>query len=747
MRITYHQLLIQGKCSNFTLASQILFIPQALHLSISSHMGLKRFIAFYFFIHSLTTYGQEYNNWYFGNAAAISFNPGGRSTPHALPGLNSANEGNATINDVDGNLLFYTNGATIYNKLHSIMLNGNQLNGHVSAVQSSIIIPMPGNDSIFYVFTTDAIEDNFAKGYCYSIVNINHDGGKGEVITKNIQLDPSCSERLTAARHSNGTDAWIITNERASGVFKVWLLTCTGLQPNPVVSVTGVVLDQHVAQNMGMLKVSPDSKKICQTSFPDFDGLFPENFFQLFDFDAISGVLSNPMLISVPGVNYHECEFSPDSKLLYVSRAMDIHLDQFEATLASTALVAASRVSLPSPAGIYGMQTGPDGKIYLNHYQPSLSVISKPNIKGIGCMLEAGKIDLLGSSGVLGLPAAINDGPVDPYNNFSIVIIDSCRGDVQFTAYSDLPGIRQWSWDFGDGSTSALQNPPHHFNISNQVYKVRLTIRSSQSCAIIRRTKYIAAGGLSVKTDFSFISHCDSGFVSFKNKSVLYPDSTGIFSWEFGDGTISNQYEPVHIYPAPGLYSVKLKVSLQPSCLDDSTIRTLDFQVLNIQAGPDQTIDIGQSAQLSVTGGGSQFTWTPSTGLNNIHSPNPIAHPPNDITYVVTATNDAGCKSVDSVFIHVNAPDGIFIPSAFTPNNDGRNDVMRPIIGVHYNLVQFSIFDRWGGLVFMTREKNKGWDGSWHGKTRDPGAYIWLISVKDASGKLIEKKGMTVLIR
>src|SRR4029079_16678112 len=122
-----------------------------------------------------------------------------------------------------------------FNKLHEVMLNGDNLLGDPSAAQSSIIIPMPNADSIYYVFTTDAIENNYANGYRYSVVNMRRDNGKGEVIQKNILLNASCTERLIAARHANGVDVWVIGNEKNSNTFKAWLVSCTGVQAVAVV--------------------------------------------------------------------------------------------------------------------------------------------------------------------------------------------------------------------------------------------------------------------------------------------------------------------------------------------------------------------------------------------------------------------------------------------------------------------------------------------------------------------------------
>ena len=110
-----------------------------------------------YFLLLLQCEGQQYNTWYFGGHAGISFNPGGASLPYTLTdGINTAYEGNASISDASGKILFYTNGRNIYNRTHQVMMNGNNLLGHHSAVQSSLIIPVPNNDSIYYIFTADA---------------------------------------------------------------------------------------------------------------------------------------------------------------------------------------------------------------------------------------------------------------------------------------------------------------------------------------------------------------------------------------------------------------------------------------------------------------------------------------------------------------------------------------------------------------------------------------------------------------
>jgi gliding motility-associated-like protein len=310
-----------------------------------------------------------------------------------------------------------------------------------------------------------------------------------------------------------------------------------------------------------------------------------------------------------------------------------------------------------------------------------------------------------------------------------------------------MGGVVNWFWDFGDGTTSTLKDPQHVFPATGQFYNVKLTIRSATACGFIEKAKNVAPAGVVVDPHFDFISSCDSGHVRYINTSVIYPaDTTVQFEWEFGDGSTSNLVNPVHSYASGGVYNVKLTIRSSNTCLNRTISRTLDFQTLDIQVSPGQTIDVGQTVQLSVSGG-STFQWKPATWLSNASIANPVAQPQDNVTYVVTAKNDAGCVDIDSVKIHVNLADGVYVPGGFTPGNDGLNDFLRPILSRHYVLERFIVYNRWGQQIFTTSADGKGWDGNWNGVAQVNGVYVWIVIVKDLSGRKIEKKGTTTLIR
>jgi gliding motility-associated-like protein len=170
-----------------------------------------------------------------------------------------------------------------------------------------------------------------------------------------------------------------------------------------------------------------------------------------------------------------------------------------------------------------------------------------------------------------------------------------------------------------------------------------------------------------------------------------------------------------------------------------------------LAVGPDTTVFKGQPVQLTAIDlNGSGFTsyaWSPATGLNNPAIENPTANPEETITYIVEALTPGGCKGSGSVTITVAITMDIYVPSGFTPNGDGNNDVLRAIPRGIRDFKYFAVYSRWGQLIFRTTDPSKGWDGSIQGQPQASGVFVWMAAGIDLQGKLIERKGTTVLIR
>lgn len=161
----------------------------------------------------------------------------------------------------------------------------------------------------------------------------------------------------------------------------------------------------------------------------------------------------------------------------------------------------------------------------------------------------------------------------------------------------------------------------------------------------------------------------------------------------------------------------------------------------------DTAIVVGQPLQLQASGG-QLYTWYPATGLNNPSIDDPIAQLTDSITYLVKISTPQGCFALDSVHVTVfNTNPDIFVPSAFTPNNDGHNDLFKVLAVGIAHFTYFRVFNRWGQEIFWTANVEQGWDGTYNGKPSAPGAYVWMASGVDYLGNTLNKKGTVTLIR
>jgi gliding motility-associated-like protein len=169
-------------------------------------------------------------------------------------------------------------------------------------------------------------------------------------------------------------------------------------------------------------------------------------------------------------------------------------------------------------------------------------------------------------------------------------------------------------------------------------------------------------------------------------------------------------------------------------------------------AGADTTVAAGQPLHLYAqdlnNSGFTKFTWSPAEGLSNPAIQDPVATPQEGITtYRVTAVTDAGCSAVGSITIKTFGVADIFVPTAFSPDGDGHNDVLRAMpVGIR-EFKYFAVFSRWGQRIFYTLDPHVGWDGMANGSVQEAGTYVWMTGGIDYKGQWIQRKGTVVLIR
>jgi len=462
-------------------------------------------------ITTLTYSQREASVWYFGNNAGIKFNNDGTVTALTDGQLNTS-EGCASLADNAGNLLFYTDGMTIYNKNHQIMLNGTGLTGNWSTTQSATIVQKPGSMNLFYVFTLDSYAG--ANGFRYSIVDMNLDGGLGGVtIDKNILVYAPSSEKLAIVKHANNNDFWIVTHGWNNNNFYSYLLTSSGLNITPTISNIGTVISGSTDNVWGYMKISPDGSKLAVSN-----SLLN---FELYDFNNTNGQITNQRVLFT-GNGTYGVEFSPNSELLYTTIGDPPPYKILQYDLTATNIASSQQEiynsTLFSPAAL---QLGPDGKIYIAEPSKSkLSVIENPNIVGSGCNISLETIDLAGRTCDLGLPPFVTSFFYTPYIQSS----NRCLGDsTDFSINTSVPIINA-IWDFGDGSPLVSDASPTHLYTASGNYTVTVTVTTS--LGIGTNTQNITIYQIPTATQPQDILQCDSDNNGIHNFDLTSNEST-----------------------------------------------------------------------------------------------------------------------------------------------------------------------------------------------------------------------------
>ncbi|WP_299682185.1 T9SS type B sorting domain-containing protein [uncultured Dokdonia sp.] len=453
---------------------------------------MKQLVAIIIFIlisfHALAQ--RDAANWYFGNFAGLDFNSG---VPAVIDdGALDTTEGCSAISDKDtGEILFYTEGTTIWNRNNDVMLNGTDLLGSLSSTQSAVIVPLPGSDSIFYVFTTDEVQayqnTGMGNGINYSIVSMLGDGGLGEVIEKNTNLLVEGSEKISVVETDDGINYWIVTHFQDT--FYAYLLDSTGVVNtpgvSPMISTIGPNIDDF--ENFrGAMKIAPNGSRLAISHClfePSLGGLA-----YLYDFDNATGVVDNQLLISDDLV-YYGVEFSSDSSKLYFSgktvnsqgESDRIIIEQYD--LNEPSIVGSRYTVLDLENGLLsdlagGLQIAMNRKIY--HALPgiNISVINNPKLVGPSVNFSENSVGLGFRSSSFGLPQYIQSF----FESF-ITIDNICENDETVFTVDPNANVTAALWDFGDpasgaDNTSTAINPTHSFTEAG-LYTVTVTFEFS----------------------------------------------------------------------------------------------------------------------------------------------------------------------------------------------------------------------------------------------------------------------------
>lgn len=466
--------------------------------------SLSLFLFVFLFTFSGVQAQREAANWYFGLKAGLDFNSG---IPESQVGQLQTIEGSATISDRNGNLLFYTDGVTVYDRQHNPMPNGFGLKGNVSSSQSAIIVPKPGNSGQYYIFTVDLPDyslraDDPIEGVNYSLVDMSLNSGYGDIVTseKNIHLitynqqDPienkyKSSEKISAVLHEDGSSYWVVT-QFVNRIYS-FKVTAAGVDTSPAVSTTPTSAPPTINEQgvnitaIGYLKISPDGKKLAVAFSStrlgsERTGNKRSGKVFLYDFNDATGRVSNEQLLLFDSYPYG-VEFSPRTTKLYVTanvydeRDVLLRSELYQYNLESSNILA-SRTTVHSSNNVAGaLQLAIDGRIYRAGYpifsqtHGFLSVIKNPEAIGQEVNYSHNTISVAPQVVQLGLPPFIQSLFL---NNFNFENL--CFGDATHFFVTSGEPYTSLVWDFGDGNTSTEDEPLHTFSAPGS-YVVSLT--------------------------------------------------------------------------------------------------------------------------------------------------------------------------------------------------------------------------------------------------------------------------------
>lgn len=299
-----------------------------------------------------------------------------------------------------------------------------------------------------------------------------------------------------------------------------------------------------------------------------------------------------------------------------------------------------------------------------------------------------------------------------------------------------------YKWTNGVFTPSAnVKNPSVYVSETKPIY---VTVYNRNGCAIIDTAQLYVPNPQLLTRDTNI---CEA--------TMLTLEATGgdFYQWYengFNPATTlscTNCATPDASPAGPTTYTVV--ISDNHNCADTFSVLLDITPYPDLVATPaDTTIKYGQSLQLQATGSDTYF-WSPVGTLSNASIASPIATPQESTDYVVIGypKSNGNCYSLDTVRVTVDFSDPLFIPSAFSPNGDGRNDVFRVVNLSFQKLQEFRVFNRWGQEIFRTNDPRKGWDGTWGGKPQDVGVYNYLIRVSIPDGTVQNYKGNVTLTR
>lgn len=690
------------------------------------------------------------------------------------------------ITDEEGNLLFYTNGIKVWNRYHEVMPHGMKINiAFYFEPLTPVIVPHPGDGQLYFIFSSSHdFYDRDPTTFFYCIIDMSADGGKGDVVQGNTELIDFGTKYISACSHADEKSFWVVTHGRLNS-FYAFKISESGIEP-PVISYAGLNYNDYPMQ----MKISPDGTKIAIAN-----GDMP----QLFDFNALTGVVSNARDLSAEPMSVSGVEFSSNSELLYFTCIRSII--QYDVSLASTEAIRESFLDVGDwyIGSLVDLQLAYNGKIYASFGAGGVDAlivsVDHPNVRGLGC--DFSREGLWIGDGIY-----FNELPMSVQSYYrespAVQISSACANLITPMQITSMGYADSLWWDFGDGMTAGYPSTEGksvgHVYHTPGTYEVR--VRKYIGGIYREIVSVVSVAGLPEVNLGSDTTLCagqtlqlDGGpmGISFEwstgaDTRTIVVDSAGNYDVKVSDGICENTDQisiSVNTYPEFTLGDDRVICDSDSVMLSVNTVdgysylwstgeavneivvtenggyqltvsngwcKTIDG--IHIQIAPVRNLALNETELTSAYGeriyleaaGENIDSWTWIFGdrgetITTIPAVSYEYRKSGAYVGELTASNVYGCS--DKVLFKVIVPDHLIIPNVFTPNDDGSNDTFE----VQYNgreAFHLAIFNRWGEEIFSSQTPEVKWKGS----DESPGTYYYLVK---AGGK--SYRGWVSLVR
>lgn len=661
----------------------------------------KYLIACLYLHSSVNIYAQyEAATWYFGDNSVLKFTT---SSAHFFIRNHYLNKGIAMASNCNGEEI-----------VTGEEFGGTYLPGGFS--QQQILIPDPASSNKYYFFYTDNFSDTAYLKYKHVQINSST---FTPIDSGNLLF--RFAGKLAAVKHQNNFDFWLITHSFYSNSFYAYLITPNGILP-PVISNAGIFYGSAWNDFTGNLKISSDGRKIAVSNTN-------AGILELLDFNSATGVVSNQIqiqnyaVVSVLGI-----EFSPSGKYLYAATSQNPKIFQFDISNHQISSIISSANLIDSlSSGYFGsLQNGLDGKIYCSiAVSQYIAVIENPDSNYNGINYNRNALSLAGGTCLEGLPNFVSSYFKPKAKKISAQ--NFCEGNetqFSFTANTETTNV-QWLFnDHGNAASSAAFYPSHIFSDSG-LYHISLITEYACGIDTLSSDIYISAvPEIELGDDTTFCAG-DSVVLSdkFLNSAFLYhwnnDDTTGFLA--VGTSGIYVLNKSNNLCTAADSISITVKPNSPINTVND----TIVCPYLNDQAELSSLKD-------------SYNVW--NNGINGQSSI--VVNVAG--TYSVISTNQFNCSRVQSWMVSENCPQSFYLPSAFTPNNDGVNDYWQAVFtGIPQ--IELVLYNRWGQKVYETDSPAFKWNGEFQNKTVSNGMYFYVVKVTRNKQTEVFKNSLCVL--